>query len=261
MTPAVFAILVATGVIYVVQIIAGDRIAGAGMDSVFGVNAAAFRPWQLITSMFLHAPDNPFHILFNMLWLWLLGKDVERAVGARKFVVLYFAGGIVAGLCWLGIEALRGSGGIAIGASGAVFAVLVAFPILYPDRRFFLFIKAAYFVIAIIAFEVILSVFNSQDGVAHVAHVGGAAFGFLFFKGVPGWDRMLHRYRRRRERHAHRDEARLRAKVDALLEKIGRDGLDSLTDGEKAFLKKASRRFKQHDSPSGAHGRDFLRRK
>jgi membrane associated rhomboid family serine protease len=260
MTAVVFSILIVTGVIFLVQLITGNKVAGADLAVLFGVSAAAFRPWQLITSAFLHSTSDPFHILFNMLLLWLLGKDVERAIGARKFIALYLAGAVASGLCWIGIEALQGSGVPAIGASGAIFAVLVAYAILYPDRRFF-FIKATYFVIAIIAIEVLLSVVDSNGDVAHVAHVGGAGFGFLFFKGAPAWDGMLRRYRRRRSRHAHQDEGRIRAKVDALLDKISRDGLDSLTDGEKAFLKKASRRFKQHRSSTDTQYRDFLRRK
>jgi hypothetical protein len=102
---------------------------------------------------------------------------------------------------------------------------------------------------------------DSRGDVAHVAHVGGAAFGFLLFKGAPLWASVLGRYRGRRKKIAWRDEARIRAKVDALLNKISRSGLDSLTNHEKAFLKKASRRFKHNPAVSDPRDHDYLRRK
>jgi membrane associated rhomboid family serine protease len=149
MTPAVRAILIANVAVFIVQMATAEKI---DLSYIFGENIGAFRPWQLITGMFLHV--DVWHIVFNMLALWMLGRDVERSIGGKQFLVLYFAGGIVSGLCWLGIETLRGTMGIAVGASGAVFAVLVAFAMLFPDRRFWGIIKATYFVIGLVAFEV-----------------------------------------------------------------------------------------------------------
>jgi len=248
MTPAVRAILIATGAAFLVQIITGNKIAGYNLELLFGVNAADFRPWQLLTATFLHSTTNIFHIAFNMLWLWMLGKDVERSIGAKKFLALYLIGGVSAGLCWLAFQLLTRGHAVAVGASGAVFAVMVAYAILYPDRRFFVF-KAKHFVTALIALEVILSVTGSKDGIAHVAHVGGAAFGLAFFKTAPAWNAALVAFRGRRRKTARRDDARTRAKVDALLEKISSTGLDSLSAREKAFLKKASRRLRQNRGP------------
>lgn len=253
MTAAVRALLIANGAVFLVQIFfaaALQDVLGARLEILFGLSAAYLRPWQFVTYMFLHSTGaqggSALHIVFNMLWLWMLGKDVERNIGAKRFVILYLAAGAFAGLCHLAIAAVHEPRVPVIGASGAVFAVLVAYAVLFPDRLFLIF-KAKYFVPALIAIEVLMSVAGDPNGVAHVAHLGGAAFGFLFFKGAPVWQKSLHKIRRRSARRHHLRELRVRAKVDALLDKISKQGLDALTDGEKAFLKKAGRRFK-HES-------------
>lgn len=243
MTPAVRALLIINGAVFIGQLLADSVLPPHTLERLFGLSINSFRPWQLITSMFLHSTQNLFHVIFNMLWLWMLGKDVERTIRTKKFLILYLAGGAVSGLCWMAICAIRDPNAIAIGASGAVFSILVAYAILFPDRRFFFF-KARYFVIGLIVFAVLMSVLGSEDGVAHVAHVGGAAFGLLFFKGAPLWQDFAAKMRRRKKKQEHLNELRIRTRVDALLDKINTQGLDSLTEKEKAFLKKASRRFK-----------------
>jgi membrane associated rhomboid family serine protease len=244
MTAAVRALLIINGAVYLGQIVANSSGLPPGtLERLLGVSVSNFWPWQLITSMFLHSTKDLFHIIFNMLWLWMLGKDVERTIRTKKFLILYLAGGVVSGLCWMAICAIRNPAATAIGASGAVFAILVAYAVLFPDRRFWFF-KARYFVIGLIVFEVLLSVFGSEDGVAHVAHVGGAAFGFLFFKGAPVWQNFTAKMRERKRKRRHLKEVRVRTRVDALLDKINKSGIDSLSGEEKAFLKKASSRFR-----------------
>ena len=244
MTPVVRALLIINGAVFLGQFLANSVLPPHTLERLFGLSIEHFRPWQLITSAFLHSTGDIFHIGFNMLWLWMLGKDVERTIRTKKFLILYLAGGAVSGLCWMAICAIRHTPNVtAIGASGAVFAILVAYAVLFPDRRFWFF-KARYFVIGLIVIEVLMSVFGSKDGVAHVAHVGGAAFGFLFFKGAPVWQNFTAKMRERKRKRRHLEEVRVRTRVDALLDKINKSGLDSLSGKEKAFLKKAGRRFK-----------------
>jgi membrane associated rhomboid family serine protease len=133
--------------------------------------------------MFLHGP-NPMHILFNMLILWMFGPEIERILGSRRFVCFYFFSGLGAGLCSLVIS--PHSPYPVMGASGAMYALMLAFAIYYPNRYLLLFffipIKAKYLVAGTILLEIYFSVLGVQDGIAHVAHLGGLFFGFIFLK-------------------------------------------------------------------------------
>jgi len=140
--------------------------------------------WQLASYMFLHGGF--WHILVNMLTLWMFGLDLERDWGTRRFLEYYFLCGVGAGLCVIGASTLFGGmGSRTIGASGAIYGVLLGFGLLYPDRVVlfsFLFpIKAKYFVMIMgaIAF---MSSFSAGSGVSHIAHLGGMIFGYLYLK-------------------------------------------------------------------------------
>lgn len=145
-----------------------------------------FAVWQLFTYMFLHDPGGFGHILFNMLTLWMFGKDLETSWGTRRFLKFYFLCGVGAGVCVVIANYIAGSPYTrTIGASGAIYGLLMAFGMMYPDTTVlfsFLFpIKAKYFVMIIgaIAF---LSSFGANNGVSNVAHLGGMLFGYLYLK-------------------------------------------------------------------------------
>ena len=158
--------------------------------------------WQLVTYMFLHGGIG--HILFNMLALWMFGTEIERTWGTRRFLRFYFFCGAGAGLCVVLGNYLFGNPNVAtIGASGAIYGILLVSAVLWPDRIIlfsFLFpIKMKYFVMIIgaIAF---LSSFDMNSGVSNVAHLGGMAFGYLFLKiprtrGFDPWDYLQDRYK------------------------------------------------------------------
>lgn len=142
--------------------------------------------WQLVTYMFLHSVVGFGHILFNMLTLWMFGKDLESVWGTRRFLKFYFVCGIGAGICVVIANFLFGNPYTrTIGASGAIFGLLMAFGMTYPNTTVlfsFLFpIKAKYFVMIIgaIAF---LSSFGANNGVSNVAHLGGMLFGYAYLK-------------------------------------------------------------------------------
>jgi membrane associated rhomboid family serine protease len=145
-----------------------------------------FAIWQLFTYMFLHDPFGFGHILFNMLTLWMFGKDLEVAWGTRRFLKFYFLCGIGAGFCVVVANYLFGNIYTrTIGASGAIYGLLMAFGMMYPNTTVlfsFLFpIKAKYFVMIIgaIAF---LSSLGANNGVSNVAHLGGMLFGYVYLK-------------------------------------------------------------------------------
>ena len=140
--------------------------------------------WQLFTYLFLHG--GVWHLLFNMLTLWMFGVTLERAWGTRRFLKYYFICGIGAGICDVTVNALLGNWSTStIGASGAIYGVLLAFGVLYPESTIlflFLFpIQAKYFVMIYGALA-LLGAMNVNSGVSNVAHLGGMLFGLLYLK-------------------------------------------------------------------------------
>ncbi len=157
--------------------------------------------WQLVTYMFLHG--GIFHIFFNMLTLFMFGNDLERYWGTKRFLKYYFVTGIGAGVCsWL---VAMDSRAIIIGASGAIYGLLLAYGLLYPNRivylNFLFPIKVKWLVLIIGAVAFFSSVSGSQPGVANIAHLGGMLVGYLFLKGKDwGYKYQLFQQQRQRER-------------------------------------------------------------
>jgi len=192
--PGVRALLIANVAVFLIQ-----SLTRGMLEELFGylvlIPAAVvkfFFIWQLATYMFLHA--GLLHILFNMLALWWFGSELERAWGTRKFLRFYFFCGIGAGICVVIGNYLFGNPAIAtVGASGAIYGVLLASAVLWPDREmlfYFLFpIKMKYFVMLIGAIAFYNS-FNPASPVSDVAHLGGMLFGYAFIKAprVKGFD-------------------------------------------------------------------------
>lgn len=143
--------------------------------------------WQLFTYMFLHDPYGFGHILFNMFALWMFGTDLERDWGTKRFLQFYFLCGIGAGVSVVLANAFTGSLDTrTIGASGAIYGLLLAFGLLYPDRIIlfsFLFpIKAKYFVMIIGVIAFMSSLGASGGGISHFAHLGGMIFGYIYLR-------------------------------------------------------------------------------
>jgi len=144
-----------------------------------------FTVWQLFTYLFLHA--GPWHLIINMLVLWMFGVQLERDWGTRRFLKYYFICGIGAGTCDVLMHAALGDWGTStVGASGAIMGLLLAFGVLYPNQTIlmeFLFpIKAKYFVMIYAALELWASIAARNSGVSNIAHLGGMAVGFIYLK-------------------------------------------------------------------------------
>jgi len=142
-------------------------------------SAELFRPWQLVTYMFMHASWP--HLFFNMFALWMFGRILEYDLGTKRFIIFYFVSGIGAGLTQLLISS---AAAVTVGASGAIFGVLLAFGMLHPNDRIMLLfppipMKAKYFVIGYGALELIIGISNPGGSIAHFAHLGGMLWGWL----------------------------------------------------------------------------------
>jgi membrane associated rhomboid family serine protease len=145
---------------------------------LFNVQSEYFRPYQLITYMFLHS--SALHILFNMLGLVTFGSDIEERLGSKKFLQYYLIMGIVSGLC----HSIFITNPV-LGASGAVWGVMMMYALFNPNTilqlYFFIPVKVKYIVSAFFAIELYLVLVGSNDGVSHIAHIGGALTGMIIY--------------------------------------------------------------------------------
>lgn len=226
-------------------------------------------PWTFGTYMFVHA--GLLHLAFNMLILFSLGTRVEERMGSRTFILFYLYCGLGGALFSLGLVALQP--GAVAGASAAVLGVAVAYAMFWPDSELMVFplpwpIRARTLVIALLVLDLALGLLNPGDGVAHIAHLGGAAFGFLFFRfqrlaGPPRLPRprvaeravMVQSGSRKAEqvdtpvprprRQARPEPDAIATETDRLLDKISGQGIASLTPAERRFLDEVSKR-KRH---------------
>ena len=140
--------------------------------------------WQFITYMFTHAGFQ--HLFFNMLGLFFFGLQVERRMGSSEFLLFYFFCGIAAGVFSFFVYLYTGFTGIyLLGASGVVFAILLAYAVYYPDSIIYLMgifpIKAVYLVLGYTAIELFSHITNPVSGVAHLTHLAGFAFAYIYF--------------------------------------------------------------------------------
>lgn len=179
------AIIIANIAVFVLQIIAqfaGTRFLSVNLSLIPWRVTHELTLWQFITYMFMHG--GVFHILFNMLTLYMFGNELERYWGAPRFLRYYLITGIGAGICsWM----VAPEDTIAIvGASGAIYGVLLAYGLLYPNRiiylNFLLPIKVKWMVLIMGAVAFLSSLSGGEPGVAHVAHLGGMLVGFVLLR-------------------------------------------------------------------------------
>lgn len=249
----------------------------------------ALRPWSLLTYMFCHADlsHDPFHIIFNMLWLWWFGQFFMRNHTARQLVSFYITSGVFAGLFYLACYnifpyfRLESYYSTLVGASGAIFALIVAVAMRNPDETLGLnfFVKVVWVKmkwLALIVLGINLLCFKSGNDGGIVCHIGGAIFGLLYgwqerrgiditawpakwYDAVVRWFNDLRRPKMTATRGGHHDPIGAEKKrdmdynadrrkeeetINAILDKISRHGYDGLTAEEKQLLFDASRRKK-----------------
>ncbi len=201
-TPAVKNLLLATIAVFLIQDFIAPHLDGvlvwllpenyhstpiSPFALVFGVVpyivATKFYLWQLFTYMFLHGDF--FHILFNMFILWMFGCELERSWGTREFIKYYFLTGVIAGVSIVLWNIFWGNPYVpTIGASGAIFGILIAYAMFFPDREIYLYflfpIKSKYFVL-ILGFLEFMAL-PKQDNISHIGHLGGLIAGFFYLR-------------------------------------------------------------------------------
>jgi membrane associated rhomboid family serine protease len=229
---------------------------------------ALTRPWTFVSYMFVHA--GLLHLLANMLMLFVFGTAVESRMGSRNFLLYYLFCGVGAAVFSLMLATVMPVGTF-VGASGAILGVAVAFAMFWPDAELIVFpipvpIKARTLVIGLVVLDVIGSRLWPNDGIAHLAHVGGALFGYLFFRAQLLSQRsaapparvervvMVQSGSAEPERQTPVTPMRPRrgiesdpvaAEVDRVLDKISEKGISSLTPAERSFLDEVAKQKKQ----------------
>jgi membrane associated rhomboid family serine protease len=255
-------LVVVMGIVYLVQLL--TRSSGNWVTDAFSLYPDVFRrPWQayqLLSYGFLHDEKNIQHIVFNMISLWFFGRMVEERYGRREFLAFFLAAVVFAGIVWL-ISELVINQGLApgpqmLGASGGIAAVLILFAMNYPHQTvlFMFLFPMKMWVLAVILVTVdALGFVRGWQGTAFAAHLGGAAFGYLYYRWggrletwLPSGNFMKRlkpgpRLRVHDPMQTDADERRM----DEILKKIQDHGQDSLTRGERRFMEKQSREFQK----------------
>lgn len=280
LTPWVKRLLIANTAVFAVSIVLGLTPWG-GVTDWFALQPSAVltRPWTLLTYAFLHG--GLFHFFFNMLGLFFFGPPLEERWGGRPFLKFYAvaaAGGAVLSIVGALVGLFPMSVAV-IGASAAVNGLLVGFAMAWPDREIYFFgvfpVKAKWFVVGMAVFSMMAAASGVNDGTAHLAHIGGFLFAFLYLKSpwapnpwgelpaarrahrpnpVAAWIGSRKREEAQPRRQAQRPaptairtaraERELLDDVDRILDKISAEGLGSLTPEERQRLDEVSKRYR-----------------
>lgn len=254
LTPMVRRILFATFGVFAFQFVLS--FFGGGVERAFSQWFGLFPPawhslfprvWQPVTYGFLHSTGYIGHIVFNMLWLYFLGTMLEGIIGGRRLLAFYLGGMAAGGILQLVVS--WNEFVPTVGASGATLAITVAMAVLRPRTQIILILfpitlrTLALIVVGMDVFGVLISVRDGpSDPTAFFAHLGGALFGFVAAKRGWIWRDPFADVQQRLEARRERSQAEDQERVDELLAKIHRDGIQSLTAREKAFLKRVSKR-------------------
>jgi membrane associated rhomboid family serine protease len=251
MTPWVTRLLFANAAMYLVSMAFPQLWRGLVLVPVL----IPIRPWTVITYMFLHA--GLFHLFFNMLALYFFGPRVEERLGSSRFIMLYFAAGIMAAIVSLPFTPRTAI----VGASGAVFGVLLAFARYWPRALIYIWgvlpIQARWLVIIMTALSLYGGLGGARGGIAHFAHLGGFLGGWLYMKWAE-WRSPARKFKKKadptqppvrdaasamkRWQQISRDDIHPvnREELDRILDKIGAHGVGSLSPEERGFLERFS---------------------
>ncbi|MFV0445076.1 MAG: rhomboid family intramembrane serine protease [Planctomycetaceae bacterium] len=262
---AVTWIIVITAGCYLAQLLLGPAFTNRFLLYPPAVRNGAI--WQLLTYAFLHSELSIWHIVFNMWVFHMAGSDFEARRGSKELIAFYLVAAVVAGLTTVVWETFVGQDMPALGASGAVAAVLMEFAFTHPRAKMLLFgllpMQMMTFAVLVLMFDSVplllqLTGQNAGDGIAHSAHLGGLLFGILYQKQnwwISRWTPRIgdvrKAFRHQPNLRVHRpdetdhlasDGPDFERRVDALLDKVAHQGESSLTSDERELLMEASRR-------------------
>jgi len=257
LTPWVKRLIIINTAVFILTLI--SPIVGAYL--AFTPAGVIFRPWTVFTYMFVHGDF--FHLFFNMLALFFFGPPLEERWGSRAFLKFY----LICGLGGAALSFLFAFNASVVGASAAVYGVMLAFAMVWPDVPIYLFaifpVKAKWLIAIFVAISILSAFTSPRDGVAHFAHLGGFAAAYLYMKfdpkiGAPfrNLRRMISRPKltvvpggqppKPPERPRRRADERTYDEIDRVLDKISTHGMASLTPEERKLLDDVSRRYRQN---------------
>ena len=219
---------------------------------LFGLSSSTVWPriWQPFTYLFIH--KDFLHVFFNMIVLWMFGSELESIWGRKAFLRYYFTTGVSAGFVWLMLNLSNANHTLA-GASGAVYGILLAFGMMFPNRTVYLYflfpIKVKYLVMVLVATEFILSMSTTSD-ISHITHLSAVVIGFVYLRYFWRWKDIrfsIRKYVRefgltiQNQKETRR--TKLQQEVDQILDKINTVGYDGLSKEEKETLYATSRKL------------------
>jgi rhomboid family protein len=261
--PIVKTLIIINIVVFVAQTIAA-KIPAVSLDW-----AALYYPhglfrgwlWQFVTYAFMHSVADPFHLIFNMLFFWMFGSDIAAAFGRRRFITFYITAAIFSGILFVTFDMLRVYTGqnvapaACLGASGVVMGVMMAYALYWPNRKILFMLIIPMRIRTLIIFLAAMDFYGALKAggtIAHTAHLGGLLWGILF---VRYWPRLETAWANRSSRKSapsgydtvgenpqDKAESRDAERVNALLDKIHREGIQSLSWREKRFLQNMSKK-------------------
>ena len=221
------------------------------LAQIFGLSSNDVWPmiWQPVTYMFIHGDF--FHLFMNMFVLWMFGSEMESIWGSRGFLKYYFITGIGSGLIWLLLN-ISNPFSVLIGASGAIYGVLLAYGLMFPNRKvliYFLFpIKVKYFVLLLGVIAFISSIGDTGSNISHLTHLSGMLIGFIYLKSPINMPKVLLLFNSILAEIQYKREEKKQAKylntkrhIDRLLDKINEVGYDGLDENERRDLYNHSR--------------------
>ncbi|MCL2025200.1 MAG: rhomboid family intramembrane serine protease [Leptospirales bacterium] len=285
-TPVVKRLLIINGTIFLAQLILGSysMAINGTIQQFFGLSLKVFNEfkiWQLFTYMFLHG--GWLHILFNLLTLWMFAGSLEERWGSKLFLKYYIYCGVGAGLFITAMNYYTENPLPTIGASGALYGILLAYGMTWPNREVLLYflipVKIKYLVVLFGLIEFFGTINPSGSGISHIGHLGGLISGFILLKFFKLRQRSSNRQRpsssagaastvksgskkdnddfvstffkkKRLKKKKREIEQRIEAKeiIENLLEKIARSGMSSLSHEEKKNLEWARKHYYHDDS-------------
>lgn len=254
LTPWVQRLIIANVVIWILQL----TVPGLTGILEFVPRFVLFRPWTPFTYMFAHDPSGFSHIFFNMLSLYFFGPPVEGRFGSSEFIKYY----IICGLGGAALSFLFPNAAI-IGASGAIFGIMLAFAMNWPDAPIYIYfmipVPAKLLIAGMVVFSLFSGITGHNAGVAHFAHLGGFAAGWLYLKF--GWRSRgmfsgVKKSMNKRRMNVVQggasagppgpQDVHILSELDRVLDKISKQGMSSLSPEERRLLDEASRRYRQN---------------
>jgi len=213
----------------------------------------SFYIWQLVTCALFHAPGL-MHLFFNALMIFFFGRMVEQRLGTKRYIYFCVAAAVTSSLAFLLESAILDQVHPMLGASGVAMGLIVLTALWYPRTTVLVFfvLPMPLWVVAVLAVVAnLIMLLELAGGVAHSAHLGGALYGFLYFRYGSRIDRIFRsidnlaeKQRHKKEQQSKAREADLRREVDRILDKVNREGMAALSKEERRFLKDASEKLR-----------------